>query len=1049
MRSPRLSFSAPLLLSACCCLTAAPASAAIITERNDVYDGAGCIPPPAYTFIGTPSRPGIDSCWIPYGTYTDGDGGTEYTRVTTNLMGVVASILGGAAERAYVTGGYFSPTVISDDFGHWPTLLRPITAPPQSWDMGEYLESATNTSLRIADQFNLGIMYKGGGPAPGSSMYPVYPESIEPLLAKTDNYYGYYTFNGGIAGSFGSRVLDDLTDNAQPPISPNWTADIPFDVAKSNLWRDVWPTYAACTNDIHFFPGTNSYLRILPDARYWDIWGKDVFDARSDLLAVLTNMPLSVCLEDVLSADTGWEYEPSRLTNDYWTIDGVRLSRATHSGEWDDLEHVSYADWSGRSPSGNWLQLGWEIGGHWTFNESSNGTTVVSSTIAADPKSQILNFGDRHVAIKTELYTDTDDYVHWRNGTTRLDWKRLGIICQLERQMETTYTTPSGTDLLPFYSLTANHSIPYKTDVEVNLPIPEYFGQTETLSNLFENVSWAQDSESYNLTTNNLEWATPTCRVPRPATYSGVAIDPFSGFSVQLSEEDAAVMIASLCSQFTNDLVWASFEGEWIPREGTLVLEFLSFYAEGLVEVQVPSNTVEVATGDGFSGSESSELPIAKLGGWHFGDTLRYFDFGMTPEGSLSMDYEDLYGDLSVAYHGNGFDPLNGTFTTTQIVFSVIGGGEDPTNWVWQVSGIDGLVSNTATNDIVDVEGSSFYQWKWNWADDPTAVAAMIEMYLSGPFPYLSLSINRKGGYGLYARWGEFWSPDDPTPSQSIIIPSISATWTTSYYSKEVPVYNDDPLTYEITVVPLTETNETKGVLAIVQKDSSASFTDHTAASMGDIISRFSWSNFYWDRIKTFNRSELELLISGTGDHAMADSTSPWDGFEWEYLKQYYETNRYFRFLPGASAPNRGAAESARFIQLRDLDIACKSKCVELGGMPIDSIFDFGRITADEAALFFDNVKRAEVKAAFRVTGLEHDRYSASVLWDEDMWEYNVTGIYAPASFPHAVGWYGWDFEVKYEGITNSLYRAVRTDAHQAPVHKTLWKFKNLRDPNL
>ena len=123
MRSPRLSFVAPLRVGACCYLTAPLVSAAIITERNDVYNDIGCYTPPAYTFIGTPARPGIDSCWIPYGTYTDGVGGTEYTRVTSNLMGVVASILGGAAERAYAIGGYYSPTV-GDGFGDWPTLLR-------------------------------------------------------------------------------------------------------------------------------------------------------------------------------------------------------------------------------------------------------------------------------------------------------------------------------------------------------------------------------------------------------------------------------------------------------------------------------------------------------------------------------------------------------------------------------------------------------------------------------------------------------------------------------------------------------------------------------------------------------------------------------------------------------------------------------------------------------------------------------------------------------------------------------------------------------------
>ena len=218
---------------------------------------------------------------------------------------------------------------------------------------------------------------------------------------------------------------------------------------------------------------------------------------------------------------------------------------------------------------------------------------------------------------------------------------------------------------------------------------------------------------------------------------------------------------------------------------------------------------------------------------------------------------------------------------------------------------------------------------------------------------------------------------------------------------------------------------------------------------MGDIISRFSWYNFYWDRIKTFCRSDLELLISGIDGHAMADSTSPWDNFGWEYLKPYAETNRYFRFLTGTSVSSRGAAESERYIQLMNLDIACKSKCVELGGMPIGSITDFGRITDAETALVFNDVKRAEVEAAFRVTGLEYDRYEGRVLWNEDAGEYRVVFIYDPVSFPHSVGRYGWNLEVKYEGHTNSLYRAARTDARQAPVHKTLWRFKNLRDPNL
>ena len=71
--------------------------AAIITERNDLY----CIPPQSAAFRGTSAAPGIESCWIPYGTYTDGTGGTEYTRVTSNLAGVVYSALDGRWEREY------------------------------------------------------------------------------------------------------------------------------------------------------------------------------------------------------------------------------------------------------------------------------------------------------------------------------------------------------------------------------------------------------------------------------------------------------------------------------------------------------------------------------------------------------------------------------------------------------------------------------------------------------------------------------------------------------------------------------------------------------------------------------------------------------------------------------------------------------------------------------------------------------------------------------------------------------------------------------------
>ena len=67
------------------------AAASIVTVRNALFTW----PPNYATFIGTDAQPGIESPWIPYGTYTHGVGTTEYARITAKLMGVVASAFDG------------------------------------------------------------------------------------------------------------------------------------------------------------------------------------------------------------------------------------------------------------------------------------------------------------------------------------------------------------------------------------------------------------------------------------------------------------------------------------------------------------------------------------------------------------------------------------------------------------------------------------------------------------------------------------------------------------------------------------------------------------------------------------------------------------------------------------------------------------------------------------------------------------------------------------------------------------------------------------------
>ena len=85
-------------------LFAALVLASIMTESNG-------------TFADAPSNAAVavDSQYIPYGTYTDGNGGTEYKRVGTNLVGAVASMIDGLWERVALPYGWLPEDLAEDD----------------------------------------------------------------------------------------------------------------------------------------------------------------------------------------------------------------------------------------------------------------------------------------------------------------------------------------------------------------------------------------------------------------------------------------------------------------------------------------------------------------------------------------------------------------------------------------------------------------------------------------------------------------------------------------------------------------------------------------------------------------------------------------------------------------------------------------------------------------------------------------------------------------------------------------------------------------------
>lgn len=275
-----------VLLSAAVVLAALLSNAAIVTERNDVFKGVGCEPPAFATFVGSRSAPGIQSCWVPYGTYTKGtSSGAEYLRLTSNLVGVVCSSIGGLAERQHAIGSAY------DRYSLYP--------------MSDVL------TQRIIDQLSRPLLVDSN---------PI-GDTLEQALRWT-------------ASSYGSRYLDAAEGNALPPISQQWTTSLPYNVASSNLWNSVWPLFGTCRYDNHFYT-TNSmfYNRVILGANGVNsdrsLYGDDVYDALEELQTALQDMRLSPCVEDILSEDTGlrYDYSSEEIEDDYigWESGSLRV----------------------------------------------------------------------------------------------------------------------------------------------------------------------------------------------------------------------------------------------------------------------------------------------------------------------------------------------------------------------------------------------------------------------------------------------------------------------------------------------------------------------------------------------------------------------------------------------------------------------------------------------------------------------------------------------------------------------------------------------------
>lgn len=472
--------------------SACPLSAAIITERNDVFS----IFPESAVFRGTSAAPGIVSQWIPYGTYTGGSGGTEYLRVTSNLVGVVASVYDGYWERYNI--GVNSSTNIRDY---------------------AYGELWTNDTRRVLDYINATRSPLVYGDWQGLRTNDYARECIEERLCPT---------SGLFAVAFGSRVLDALAVNVDPPIPTSWTAAIPFSAADADDWVSVWPTYNILTNDAHFLTSTNRtpWRNHVSSFLYLgNFAGQDYSAACDDLFDALDNKFVPVTMPEVLAYDTGLKYPNGSPTNDYWISWDVRLDGNIDQGwsyfgeslGYDGMQY--YIDyWGDDDPYWN-LRVIDEYG----EVTGSPGYYLVDALEQGD-----RNFSsfDGNETRRIRLYDETDDFAHWRNMTRRLDWRRLGIICQLERQMETTYY-PRGSDQLPLVAEYAEVGNTYTGSLSVaytiaQAPDPDTGDWPVTWEGSLSDVNWQREGSSRDVTTNFQGMSFPVAAAGQPFLVAGI-----------------------------------------------------------------------------------------------------------------------------------------------------------------------------------------------------------------------------------------------------------------------------------------------------------------------------------------------------------------------------------------------------------------------------------------------------------------------------------------------------------------------------------------------
>ena len=223
------------------------------------------------------------------------------------------------------------------------------------------------------------------------------------------------------------------------------------------------------------------------------------------------------------------------------------------------------------------------------------------------------------------------------------------------------------------------------------------------------------------------------------------------------------------------------------------------------------------------------------------------------------------------------------------------------------------------------------------------------------------------------------------------------------------------------------------------------------------------------------DRPALEVMLDAEGNEfdgyasAEDDSSMDWDDIKWATNR----TRRAFRMSPVAAPRSTvSASDYNRWQQLNSLDQAVKSRFATIAGMGIDAAArNLVSFAAGEEQALKNQLQRQDLQlvvglhpvhlgdlALVVIAGVSIDEnglptgtsiYEARWYWHAESGDHEGDWNSEDVSADWHIGNYG--FSMSSVNITNQVIdvKPVRVDGHQDQMVKTLWRFKNLRDPNL